>query len=199
MYAEPGDLRIFCGYEEEDEETISDEQATAAIFYAQGIIDDYCNTTFEDPREEAVDEAYLFDGNDSESMLAPSCGPFAEVNTIEYYTDDWTEFAGDWWIKHGGEILVIDGTFTRGHQNWRVSGACFTALPEKRREMLKRATLLIAQLAVIPRDAPMGPSPRQVSYEGTSYSYQPTDQAHPTGIDEVDHILRSLRRSVLTT
>jgi hypothetical protein len=210
MYAEPGDLRVFCGYEADDTEAISDDAAGAAILYAQGIIDDFCNTTFEDPRElgegegeepgDPIDIIYLFDGNNASSMLAPSAGPFAEVNTIESRSgDDWTEFTGDWWIKHGGEVLTLSGLFCAGNLNWRVSGACYTVLSEKRLAMLKRATLMIARLAVIPKDEPLGPSPRQVSYEGVSYSYQPTDQYHPTGIDEVDNILRSLRRTVSST
>lgn len=207
MYAEPEDLRVFCGYDEDDTEAIPDEKALDALVYAQGIIDDFCNTTFADPREDEpepetgkVDLVYLFDGNGSSSLLAPSAGPFNVISAIEYRSgSDWAEHTGDWWLKSAGEILVIDSTFTAGHQNWRVTGGCWTELAEPKAAMLKRATLLIARLAAVPRDEPLGPSVRQISMEGVSYSYQLSDQAHPTGIDEADHVLRSLRRSVLTT
>lgn len=196
MYATASELRVFCGYEEDDKESLPDERAESALLYAQGLIDDFCNTTFEGPGN----TVYLFDGNNTSSMLAPSEGPFVTIDKIEYRIgSEWAEYTGDWWLKSGGEILVIDGIFSAGHQNWRITGGCWTKLPEKKFQMLKRAALLIARLAAIPRDEPIGPSVRNISMEGVSYSYQPSDQAHPTGIDEVDHILRSLRRTVLTT
>jgi len=196
MYAEVEDLRIACGYEEGDEESLPIEKAEAALIYAQGLIGDFCNTTFEGPEE---DTEYLMDGNGAASLFAPSAGPFSEVSKVEYYGTDWTEYTGDYWLKHGGEVLKLGTRTCPGNLNWRITAKCFTELSEYRQAMLVKATLMIARMEVIPRDMPLGPSVRNISTEGLSYSYQPLDQGHPTGIDEVDHILRALRRSMVAT
>jgi len=190
VYATEEELSDFCG------EQIPTDKAQAALSYAKGVIDDYCNTSFEDPTEDSI---YLMDGNGTASLFAPSTGPFHSISKIEYYSTEWTEYTGEFWLKHGGEVLALDMRTCPGNQNWRVTGRCWTELSEHRQSMLKKAALMIARLEVVPRDMPVGPSIRQFSAEGVSYSYQLSDQAHPTGIDEVDHILRSLRRSVVVT
>ncbi|MDY6796962.1 MAG: hypothetical protein SWK76_17020 [Actinomycetota bacterium] len=193
-YATPDEVREYCGLAEEE---CPDEKADEALDYAKGLIDDYCNTTFEDPGE---DSEYFYDGNWTYSLLAPTAGPFALVLLIEYREgSDWTEYSGEWWLKAGGEILKLDTPTCPGNHNWRVTGRCWTSLSEYKQSMLKRAGLGICKLYLIARDEPLGPSVSSMSAEGISYNYQPVNEGHPTGVNWIDYNLRSLRRSLVTT
>lgn len=188
-YVTPGTIRAFCEISVED---CPDETALEAVAYAQGLIDDYCRTRFEDPGEDTV---YYYDGDGSTSIFAPEDGPWAAVVSIEYKDgESWVEYDGEYWLKAGGEWIELESATTPGNLNWRVTGRCWTQLDDNRSAMLKRAALMICRLALVPRDEPLGPSIRNISMEGVSYSYQTTDQAHPTGVNEIDHILRTLRR-----
>jgi len=145
-----------------------------------------------------MEKTYYFDGDGSSSIFAPGDGPWAKVISIERCSGDaWEQYPGSYWIKAGGEWIELETPTDPGNLNWRVKGECWTQLDDNRMEMLKRAALLICRLAMVPRDEPLGPSVRAMSMEGISYSYQATDQAHPTGVNEIDYILRALRRSVI--
>lgn len=191
-YVTPAEVREFCGLTESE---CPDEVAQKAIAYAQGLIDDYCRTRFENPGQDAT---YYYDGDGSTTIFAPDDGPWAIVTAIEYRDgDSWEEYDGDYWVKAGGEWIELQDSLVEGNLNWRVTGRCWTQLNENRAQMLKRACLMICRLALVPRDEPLGPSVRSISVEGISYTYQQVDQAHPTGINEVDYLLRALRRSVI--
>lgn len=199
MYGTVKELRVLCGYDDDDT-TISETAGEDALVYAKGVIDEFCNTQFEDPTEDGEDIEYLLDGNGTPALFAPDDGPFHTVSTIEYYDGAaWQAYDDDYWVKAKGEYVRLAWKTTRGDQNWRVNGSCWTELSTHKQKMLERAALLIARLVVIPRDEPLGPSVRSMSMDGASYSYQIVDQAHPTGIDEVDHALVALRRTITRT
>lgn len=192
-YATPAELREYCQLTEEE---CPDAKATTAITYAQGFIDEYCKCPFEDPGSDSV---YTFDGNGSSSIFSTEEGPFGSVTKIEYRDSDgtWTEYALDYYVKEGGEWIELSSTMTAGDLNWRVTGRLYRALSAKAQELLKRAVLGIAKLYLVPRDEPTGPSVSSMSYEGVSYSYVGVDAGHPTGNNEIDHILRTLRRRLI--
>lgn len=194
-YVTPDEIRIFCDLSEEE---CPDEIAEMAECYARGIIDDYCNCRFEDPGEDAT---YYYDGDGQNEFLAPDDhGPYQIVEKIEYNDgNDWVEYDGDYWIKADGEVVAIADRATPGIMNWRITGRCWKQLDTARTAVLKRVALMLCKLYLIPRDEPLGPSIRSISMEGVSYSYQPVNEGNPTGINEIDYLLRSLRRNVIRT
>jgi hypothetical protein len=191
MYAEAVEVIEFCGLEPETD--VGDTLA-----FAKGFIDSYCGTTFEDP---GADAEYLYDGNGSRTLFAPDAGPFHDVTGIAEYTDGaWIAHTSKYWLKADGEWIELTTPTTPGNHNWRVAGRCWKELGDNRGQMLKRATLMICKLSLVARDEPLGPSVRSISTgDGVSYTYTPVNYANPTGVNEVDYILRSLRRSVLAT
>lgn len=194
-YLTPDEIREFCGLTETE---CPDALAMKAEAYARGVIDDYCNTRFEDPGEDAT---YYFDGDGQTQLFAPDDhGPFASVTAIEYEADGkWVQYEGAYWLKAGGEWIELETPAIPGHFNWRVTGRCWTQLDASRQAMLKRASLMLCKLYLVPRDEPLGPSIRSISMEGISYTYQPVNEGNPTGVAEVDYLLRALRRNVVRT
>lgn len=191
-YPTPAEIRE---YNELSADECSDEKATEALTYAKGFIEEYCKCPFEDPGE---DTEYLFDGNGSMCIFAPEEGPFGSVSKIEYRESDgtWTEYSEDFYVKAGGEWIELSSSMTSGNLNWRVTGRLFRVLDSKKGALLHRAAQGIVRLYLIRRDEPTGPSVNSMSYEGVSYSYVGVDAGHPTGNNEIDHILRTLRRRI---
>jgi len=192
VYATPDEVRSFCGLSESE---CPDSVALEALSYAQGFIDDYCATTFSEPDN---DSTYLYDGDGTTVIFAPPDGPFQSITKIEYYDgQEWQEYTGNYWIKAAGEYLELEQPATEGNQNWRITAKCWTRLNQHRANLLKRVTLMLCKLYLVPRDEPLGPSIRSISMEGISYSFQPINFANPTGNNEIDYILRILRRNVV--
>jgi hypothetical protein len=192
VYVAVDEVRGFLGVSQDE---LPDSKVQEAIEYARGFIDDYCETTFTEPAEPV---AYYYDGNGTDIFLAPRDGPFQVVGKIEHYSGgEWVEYQGKYWIKSGGEILQLESPAEIGVQNWRITAKCWTQLDTYRASLLRRAALLLCRLYLVPRDEPVGPSIRSISYEGISYTYQTPSLANPTGNSEIDYLLRILRRSVI--
>jgi len=188
VYVTISGIKSFCDPDEPD--SISDADALDAYNFAKGIIDSFCLTSFEDPGEDTV---HYFNGTGRSTILAPEeAGPFQDVTLIEYYDGDaWNEWTEDFWILPHG--IVLDGSMTKGTQNWRVTGRCYTVLEAWKNPLLERVTKLLAKWTLVPRDEPWGRTVQQVSSEGLSYSYITPNQGHLTGNAEIDQLLLTLR------
>ena len=186
------EIRDFCGLTEAE---CPDTEAQAALDYAKGLIEEYCRCPFEAP---ASDSVYYYDGDGTRYLFSPPSGPFGSVTSVEYYDgSDWVDYDGDYYVQQNGEWIELDSPTSTGTQNWRVTGKLYRTLTDNQGALLKRAALMLSRLALVPRDEPIGPSVRSISMEGLSYVYQAVDPGHPTGVNEIDHILRTLRRRVV--
>lgn len=192
-YVTPDEIREFCGLSADE---CPDERAEEAEAYARGVINDYCNTRFEAPES---DQAYYYDGDSQRYLFAPDDdGPFNTVTAIEYWDgSDWAEYTGNYWLRAGGEYIELESAAAGGPNSWRVIAKCWSQIDENRWQVLKRVALTLCKLYLIARNEPLGPSIRSISMEGVSYTYQPVNEGNPTGILEVDYLLRSLRRNVI--
>ena len=195
-YATPDEVRSFCGITEED---LPDSEALAALELVKGIIDHYCNCTFEEPAESSV---YLYPDESGGFILAPAMdGPFHPdgISSVEVWDGtQWAEYDGATFVPPHGEWLELEDA-ELDHDRVRVTAKCWRELDSRGQARLKRLALLLCRWVLVPRDEPWGPSVRAVSMEGISYSYQPVNEEHPTGNHEIDQLMRSFRRQVVRT
>lgn len=188
MYATISGIKSFC--DPDDPSAYTDEQVQEAYDFAKGIIDSFCLTSFEAP---AADSVYYADGTGRSTILSPEeSGPYQSVTSIEYYDGEtWTEWEDDYWIdKHG---VILDGTMTKGVQNWRVTGKCWTELETWKSPLLERVCKLLCKWILVPRDEPWGRTVSTIGSEGLSYTYLTPNQAHLTGNSDIDQLLLVLR------
>lgn len=194
-YATPDEVREFCGFTQEE---CPDDKANEALELVKGIIDDYCNCTFEEP---ASTSTYVYTSESGNVILAPTkAGPFhpSGVESIEIWNgSEWELYSGDIFIPPHGEWIELADELD--DDRVRITAKCWKELDAKGQARLKRLTKLLCRWVLVPRDEPLGPSVRAVSMEGVSYSYQPVNDAHPTGNHEIDQLLRSFRRQVVRT
>lgn len=127
--------------------------------------------------------------SDTNVISAPADGPFLSVSSVTIIAGD-VEVTPGWRITPSGETLTLDAVYPAG-STVAVDATCGLSAPE---ETLDQALLMTCRYFAEGWRREYLPDISSISYSGVSMSYRPTDPSHPTGVRELDAIIRTLRR-----
>ncbi|MDI6822520.1 MAG: hypothetical protein QMD66_06675 [Actinomycetota bacterium] len=126
---------------------------------------------------------------DTNIISAPDEGPFLTVSSVTVITED-VEVTPGWKRTPSGETLTLDVIYPAG-STVAVDATCGLAAPE---ETIDQLLLMTCRYFAEGWRREYLPDIASISYSGVSMSYRSTDPSHPTGVKELDALIRTLRR-----